>query len=173
MKGEDIFLVDSNSFMTPFRRYYAFDLVPAYWEALRPYILSGEIVILDMVKSEIDKGEDDLAEWLNSFDNITILPHVSEANVEGYSAIIQYIAECGLYKESALQIWAQGNVADPWLIASSLANDYILVTEEQPSGGLSKKNPNKYAKIPDVAKHFGVRTMDVYGMMRELEILIM
>lgn len=30
----EIFLVDSNSFMTPYRFYYAFDLVPAYWKAL-------------------------------------------------------------------------------------------------------------------------------------------
>lgn len=31
---EEKFLIDSNSFMTPYRHYYAFDLVPSYWEEL-------------------------------------------------------------------------------------------------------------------------------------------
>ena len=26
------FLIDSNSFMTPYRQYYAFDLVPTFWK---------------------------------------------------------------------------------------------------------------------------------------------
>ena len=86
--------------------------------------------------------------------------------------IIQYIASCGLYKESALNTWAQGNIADPWLIASAKVNGYTLVTEEKPSSGLSKKTPNKGAKIPDVARYFGVKTIDVFDMMRKLKITI-
>lgn len=38
------FLIDSNSFITPFKQYYAFDLVPAYWTE----------------KSEINKGADEI-----------------------------------------------------------------------------------------------------------------
>lgn len=68
---------------------------------------------------------------------------------------------CGLYKEQALQTWANGDVADPWLI-----------TAEVSSGGLSVKNPNRNAKIPDVAKKFGVRTNNLYYMMRQLGIKI-
>lgn len=60
MGDNEIFLVDSNSFMTPFRFYYAFDLVPAYWKELNKHINSGRIVVLDIVKDEIDKGNDDL-----------------------------------------------------------------------------------------------------------------
>lgn len=172
MQHEKIFLVDSNSFVTPYRFYYAFDLIPAYWKAISKYIASGRIVVLDIVKTEIDKGKDDLSEWLAALENLTIIPHVNEVTVKKYQDVIQYIQECGLYRESALEIWAQKDVADPWLIASSVANDYVLVTEEKPSGGLSKKNPNRYAKIPDVAKHFGIEIMDVYGMMRELSIVI-
>lgn len=68
MMTEEIFLVDSNSFMTPYRLYYAFDLVPAYWNALVEHIKSGKIVVLDMVKSEIDKGEDDLLQSSSNFE---------------------------------------------------------------------------------------------------------
>ena len=47
-----------------------------------------------------------------------------------------------------------------------------IITAEVPSGGLSTKNPNRNAKIPDVAKAFGVRTNNLYYMMRQLGIKI-
>ena len=51
-------------------------------------------------------------------------------------------------------------------------NDYTIITAEVPSSGLSPKIPNKNAKIPDVARVFGVRTENLYYMMRKLEIKI-
>lgn len=54
---------------------------------------------------------------------------------------MQYIQSCGLYKEQALQAWAPGHIADPWLIAATAVNDYTIITAEVPSGGLSPKNP--------------------------------
>lgn len=60
---------------------------------------------------------------------------------------MRYVAECGLYKESAVHTWAPGNVADPWLIASAKANGYTIVTEENSSTGLSKKHLIKVQKF--------------------------
>lgn len=57
---EEKFLIDSNSFMTPYRQYYAFDLVPTYWDELSKHADTGRIILLDMVKDEIEKGQDDL-----------------------------------------------------------------------------------------------------------------
>lgn len=153
MGDNEIFLVDSNSFMTPFRFYYAFDLVPAYWKELNKHINSGRIVVLDIVKDEIDKGNDDLAKWIADLDQLTVVPKVTEKTVGCYQEVMRY-------------------VADPWLIASAKANGYTIVTEEKSSTGLSKKTPNKGAKIPDVAKYFGVKTVDVFDMMRKLNIKI-
>lgn len=68
--------------------------------------------------------------------------------------------------------WVQGNLADPWSIASAKVNDYTLVTEEKLSSGLSKKTPNKGAEISDVARYFGVETIDFFDMMRKLKINI-
>ena len=56
---EEKFLIASNSFMAPYRQYYAFDLIPTYWDELSQRAESGRQVLLDMVKAEIDKGEDD------------------------------------------------------------------------------------------------------------------
>lgn len=168
---EEKFLIDSNSFMTPYRQYYAFDLVPTYWSKLADYSDSGRIVLLDMVMDEINKGQDDLAEWVNK-QNFVICNHISLYIVNKYQEVLQYVHTCGLYKEQALKAWASANIADPWLIAAAIVNDFTIITAEVPSGGLSRKTPNKYAKIPDVAKAFRVKTNNLFYMMRQLEIRI-
>ena len=172
MTVDEVFLVDAKFFITPYRFYYAFDLVPVYWKALLEHIKSGRIVVLDMVKSEIDKGEDKLSFWLDNTDGLVVIPHVDEKTIVNYQQVLQYVADSGLYKKSALQIWSQVTVADPWLIASAAANGYTLVTAESRSSGLSTKSPQKEAKIPDVAVKFAVETINIFEMMRRLGIVI-
>lgn len=169
---EEKFLIDSNSFMAPYRQYYAFDLIPTYWDELSKRTESGRLVLLDMVKAEIDKGEDDLAVWIGKQTGFKICNHVTPEIISKYQDVLQYVQSCGLYKEQALQAWAPAHIADPWLIAAAAVNNYTIITAEVPSGGLSPKNPNKYAKIPDVAKAFEVRTNNLYYMMRQLGIKI-
>ena len=172
------FLIDSNSFMTPYRQYYAFDLVPTYWKEISKCTESGKLVLLDMVKAEIDKGEDDLSDWLSKQEGFIICNHISPEIIGKYQEVLQYVQTCGLYKEQALRVWANGDVADPWLIAAAKAYNCqivtfeVAITAEVSSGGLSVKNPNKNAKIPDVARAFGVRTNNLYYMMRQLGIRI-
>lgn len=166
------YLIDANSFITPYRQYYAFDLVPSYWKELSKCAGTGRLVLLDMVKAEIDKGEDDLADWLSRQTNISICSHVTPEIIGKYQEILQHVQECGLYKEQALRVWSDAAVADPWLIAAAAVNNYTIITVETPSGGLSAKNPNREAKIPDVAKEFGVKTDNVFYMMRQFRIKI-
>lgn len=142
----EIFLVDSNSFMTPYRFFYAFDLVPAYWKVLEKHVKSGRIVVLDMVRDEIDKGKDELAIWLDTVEGLKVVPHVNAEVVAKYQEVLQYVQGCGLYKSEAFQIWAPGYIADPWIIAAASAHGYTIVTEEKSSGGLSIKTPNREAK---------------------------
>lgn len=166
------FLIDSDSFITPYRQHYAFDLVPTYWEEISKCTNSGRLVLLDMVKAEIDKGKDELSDWLNKQKGFVICNHISQEIISKYQKVLQYIQKCGLYKEQALKTWSDGDVADPWLIAAAAVNDYTIITAEVSSGGLSMKNKNKNAKIPDVAKAFGVKTNNLYYMMRQLGIKI-
>lgn len=127
---------------------------------------------MDMVKDEIDKGKDELSIWLEGAMNLRICQHVTPETVAKYQEVLQYVATCGMYKDSAFQAWAPGYIADPWLIAVASAHGYTIVTEEVKSGGLSKKTPNKGAKIPDVAEAFGVKSTNLYNMMRKLGIRI-
>ena len=63
----DIFLIDSNSLITPQLEYYPFDFAPGFWSQMGNHIKAGSIKILDMVKSEILRGKetDDLKIWMS------------------------------------------------------------------------------------------------------------
>lgn len=50
--SEQKFLIDTNSFIAPYRQYYAFDFTRAFWEQLEQNINDGKIVMLDMVLDE-------------------------------------------------------------------------------------------------------------------------
>ena len=54
VEKKELFLIDSDSFMAPYRLYYAFDLVPTYWKELAEHAKTGRLVILDMVKNEMN-----------------------------------------------------------------------------------------------------------------------
>ena len=166
------FLIDSNTFITPYRQYYAFDLLPAYWTEISKHTASGRLVLLDLVKDELDQGGDDLADWVKSQNGFIICNHISSDIIAKYQEVLQYVQTCGLYKTQALQTWSANTVADPWLIAAAAVNGYTIITSEVTSGGLSVKTPNKNAKIPDVAKAFHVETNNLYYMMRQLGIKI-
>ena len=166
------FLMDSNSFITPYRQYYAPDLAPTFWKKLLICAKSGRLVLLDMVKDEIGKGQDDLANLVSKQSDFVVCNHRSEKIIRKYQEILQYIQTCGFYKEDALRTWANESVADPWLIAAAAVNNYTIITLEVSSGNLNKNTPSKNAKIPDVARAFGVKTNNLYYMKRQLEISI-
>ena len=89
----------------------------------------------------------------------TILAH--------YGAILGHIQSNACYKPSALAEWAKGTVADPWLISTAKAKGYTIITFEVPNKGLNPRSPSKNAKIPDVANVFGVKTENLFYMMRD------
>lgn len=171
-ESNEIFLLDSNSFVAPYRQYYSFDIVPTYWEMLLKMTESNRLVLLDMVKAEINQGKDELSDWINKSEGFILCNHVTPLIISKYQEVLQYVQTCGLYKEQALQTWAPSQIADPWLIAAAAVNNYTIITFEVSSGGLSVKTPNKNAKIPDVAKAFGVKTQNLFYMMRALGIRI-
>lgn len=58
VNSSEKFLIDANTLMTSSRFFYAYDLVPSFWKTFEDEIKAGNIVLLDMVKAEIDKGQD-------------------------------------------------------------------------------------------------------------------
>ncbi len=46
------FLLDTNTFITPYKSYYPFDLAPSFWKQLLPKLSSGNVSVLDIVQAE-------------------------------------------------------------------------------------------------------------------------
>jgi len=53
MPEKAIYLIDTNSLITPKATYYPMDLAPAFWASMSEKIQDGSIAILDLVKKEI------------------------------------------------------------------------------------------------------------------------
>ena len=97
VKMEDKFLIDANTLMTAARQYYAYDILPSFWEIFGDEIKKGNIVLLDIVKAEIDKGHDKLKEWISErTDDFEICNHIDSEIILKYAQIMQYIQELSL-----------------------------------------------------------------------------
>lgn len=167
IENAEKFLVDANSFITPYKNYYPFDLAPSFWSQLVLSKNRESIYLLDLVNNEITKGDDELSNWVNQNSNFNIV-RIDEEIVNNYSRVINYIAQSGYYNQNALNNWSNEAVADPWLIAAALKDKYTIITLEKPTGNLNKNTPSKNPKIPDVAKHFNVKYENLFYMMRSL-----
>ena len=167
--SQEIFLIDSNSIIAPFHSYYPFDFAHGFWTQLGQYIENGRIIILDMVLEEIMKGNDRLTEWIHESSSREPLDHREESTIIYYAQILQYIQSNPLYKQDALMEWARDDIADPWIIAAAKNHGFTIVTFEVPNSNPDPKHGWKKAKIPDIAREFDVKTINLFAMMRALE----
>lgn len=169
---QEIFLIDSNIFMTPYKTYYPVDFAPTFWDFLERCMSSGEIVLLDVVYDEVNKGNDDLSKWLSKVAPQRIKRGQGDV-LAIYTQILNYIRTGAtpsgqpLYNTAALSAWSQNDIADPWLVATAKAKGYTLVSLETPNPSLGT-SVTKKVKIPDVAKKFGVKCCNLFEMMRAL-----
>jgi hypothetical protein len=168
---EEKFLLDANSFMTPYQNFYPFDIAPGFWKQFRPTLITDNIAVMDVVKNEVDKGEDELTDWINSIENLNILDRRDRDILLKYSEVLKFLQDSPLYNDKALRSWSEQSVADPWLIAAASAKGYTLVTFEQSAGALSPKGPSWKPKIPDIAQAFGVKCVNIFYFMRQMNIV--
>jgi len=166
--SKEIFLIDANSLITPHLTYYPFDFAESFWSQMEEHIQNGDIAILDLVKDEILQGEDSLKDWMEALTISNYIDRRDPTILAHYGAILGHIQSNACYKPSALAEWAKGTVADPWLISVAKAKGYTIITFEVPNKGLNSRSPSKNAKIPDVANVFGVKTENLFYMMRAL-----
>lgn len=169
----EIFLIDSNSLIVPYRHYYSFDLVENFWDQLNYYINNGSIVILDIIKKELNSSGDGLSKWIDNIDTNIILKCKENPKILCiYGEILDYINESKFYTDVALHGWAKSKTADPWLIATAKINDYTIISFEESNGNLNAIKPSSKVKIPDICKEFEVKYENLFYMIRKLHIKI-
>jgi len=155
------YVLDANVFIEAAQRYYAFDIAPPFWASLIHHAKSGQIVSIDWVKKELEKGKDELADWAqNEFSN-AFKSTDDEEVTRAFSDVMSWVYNHGQYTDYAKSDFAKGG--DGWLIAYVKAYGGIIVTHEVLAPNAKKKVP-----IPNVCRAFDINYIDTFTMLRAL-----
>jgi hypothetical protein len=166
--SRDVFIIDSNVLIEPYKTYYSFNFVPEFWNFIEQRIKAKKIIILDMVYDEIAVGSDTLSLWIKNIQNLEPLNHKTQELIKHYADILDFIQTSGFYKIDALRSWSVPSIADPFLVAAAIRNNYTVITGERPNTGLNKTNPSPKVKIPDICAQFNVKWGDLFYMLAQL-----
>lgn len=159
------YLFDTNIFVES-KKNTPMDVWPSLWSTLVNMINSGIVFSIEMVKDEIERGGDELADWIkvNAPKGFFLTP--DSAVVGKLSETISWAMKSPIgYTQSAINEYA--DVADSYLVATAAAKDMVLVTFEK--SNLQRRNR---IMIPDACNAIGVRCCDLNSALRELGITI-
>ena len=151
-----VYCIDSSALIN-LTRYpgYPRDIFPAIWEKLEDMVKRGELISHIEVYKEIEKREDAIYQWCNIYSR-KMFKDVDDCQIEEFVKIKQrYNPEYWDNEINAGKPWA-----DPWLIALSICEDAIIVTDE-------KNTPNH---IPYIADHFNTQWMNLINFFKRIGI---
>ena len=159
-----LYLLDANVLIDADRDYYAIERVPEFWDWLLEMATSGRVKIPEENFEEIVRPQpenpDPLIDWaLANRDNIVLNETVIESSVG-------WITAQG-YAEDLSDIEIEKLGRDPFLMAYAHVdpdNRVVVTTEVSAS---SKTRANR--KIPDVCQDLGIRSIDTFELIRELD----
>jgi len=157
------YAIDANVLITSSRTFYSFEIAPSFWNQL---VEKGKnkIILIDKVRDEIYKNEDQLSLWLKENENFFIIKSSADENIiKNYSLLITCVQENQQYKASAKSQFAEE--PDFWLCAHAMTYNYMIVTQEK-----YKPNIKKKVKIPNVCKEFNIEYIDLFQFIKEIGI---
>ncbi|MFC1835852.1 DUF4411 family protein [Thermodesulfobacteriota bacterium] len=156
--------LDANVFIEAARRYYAFDLVPTFWDDLVDLASDGIVESIDRVKDELQRGDDELSQWTNEkfFDAFA---STGDDVIESCGRIMAWAMNQDQYRQAAKEEFAR--VADGSLVAYAHCKGRTLVTHEVLNETIKSKLP-----IPNVCQAFNVSYIDTLRMLRDLGVRI-
>lgn len=161
-----LYLVDSDIFIQAHRATYPIDVMPSFWNKIKDLALSGRIKSIDKVKQEIYQNsshEDELKDWcLNNLPSDFFIE--TAPVIENYIQIVRWAeGKRSFYKSFALTEFLGADIADPWLVATAMNKDIIVVTQEK-----SQPDRKSRIKIPEVCDAFEVNFLNTIEMLRSL-----
>ena len=150
------YLLDANVLITAHRSYYAFDLCPGFWEAVKAGHAAGRIFSTRRVLAELQRG----AEWVErELPEGFFLDDSQTGVISEYAPMMQWVQD-GAYHPSAKTKFAGD--ADGWLIATAKHGGHTLVTHELRSDAIAR------VPMPNVCDQFGVSYCNTFEMLRAL-----
>ena len=158
------YIFDTNIFIRS-KNEMPMDIWPTFWERFREMVNSDEIFTSITVKDEIDKGKDELTEWLKQNAPKSFYLSLDAEVMAQYTSVQNWAKSNSVYTQAALNTFA--NVADAYLVATASAKQMSLVTYEG-----SSPNSKKRVMIPDACNALGVRYCDLNTVLKEMGIKI-
>ncbi|WP_291563739.1 DUF4411 family protein [Bacteroides sp.] len=158
------YIFDTNIFIRS-KHEMPMDLWLTFWTKIAGMINSGNVFSNIQVKGEIDKGGDELTDWMKV--NVSAGFYIeNELDVMvKYGEVMNWAQSNAVYRLEAVSEFA--TVADAYLVATAAAKGYTLVTNETADPQCRRR-----VKIPDVCNALGVRFCDLNTVLRELNITI-
>ncbi len=159
-----MYLLDANVFIQAKNTYYSFDVCPGFWDSLIGAHEGGSVGSIVPVKSELEIGKDELADWVRA--NVPANFFASEEEesvVSRYREVVGHVQQSPAYLDYARADFLSG--ADGWLIAYASTHNLHVVTQEQLDPNIRKRVP-----IPNVAQHFGVPFINTFEMLKALKV---
>jgi len=160
------FLLDANCFITPCNNYYPFQYVPAYWEALICAHITNSVFTLQEVKEEVSQKEDSIRDWIGADDfPVSFIKSTDTKSLNKYAEIARWTQVHPKYSSAEKNKFVT-NTTDGFLVAYAHTHKMILVSEEK---FISDPNTTKI-KIPNLCQQFGVECINVFEMLKRLQV---
>lgn len=160
---ERIYVLDTNVFVEAYRRYYAFDICPGFWDCLIHFTGDDRVLSIDRVKAEIENG-DQLAEWVDDAPSELFVSSRDQVVADEFAEMMSWVQGNDQFHQAAKATFAQA--ADGWLAAYTKALGGVLVTQEAYAAEARNKVP-----LPNVCREFQIDYRDTFEMLRDLEAL--
>lgn len=152
-----MYLLDANVFIDAKNRYYAFDIVPAFWDWLAAQHQARSVLTVQAVHDEIIGGGDDLAAWMRSRPaSFRLAPTAADT---ASLATLSAWAQGQNYTQAAVSTFLGS--ADYFLVAQALTSGHTVVTHETAGSGSTKR-----VKIPDACAAMGVACVNPFQWLR-------
>ncbi len=163
MSAPERFVLDSNVFIEAKNRYYAFDVAPAFWEALLDHAKGGRVVSIDRVRAELDRGKDALTDWAAGKFSQWFESTATDACLATYREIMEWTISAEQFSPAAKEEFAEAENADPWVVAFAMATGSAVVTQETFSSDVKNRIP-----VPNVCRAMSVPCVDTFQMLKQL-----
>lgn len=152
------YLLDANVMIDAKRRYYPFDVCPAFWDWLDLANQQGEIFSVEAVRTELTGRGDNLSTWIDARPGLFIQP---DADVPvSLGALGAWTVGCGRFTDAAVATFFSS--ADFHLIGEGHAHSHVVVTNE-----VAAPDATARVKIPDAAAAVGVACLTPFEMLRQ------
>ena len=158
------FVLDSDVFIAAKNAYYAFDICPGFWNGVLRAHQQGSVRSIDRIRNELLLGrkEEDLVQWVK---NEAPESFFYDSNGDDVSAafadVMLWVQRNAQYFDRAKAKFA--TEADGWLVAYSMVNGTVVVTNEQP-----RPDSRNRVLLPDVCIQFQVPYNDTFVMLRKI-----